>query len=415
MKVPSNSAPTVYNLKLADQVIARTKLALGEVREGAKMFECDAGKKVAIVPFNWETMVESYELWAIVEKSLSILGWKKVYDEASFAGQITDNTIFKNYCAGLLLSLEEAVVNLTNFSTTSDIEKGRHEGQARRVQSLCGSLGVSMTYTRPGKTWCTVTGGPNDTMVRAIQPNISDRNYNAKAALWITKIFTAAQAQKAKSVVVKDSDFALSFDELWAMTGDIKRGPNGVAKHNRSGQVQRYHPGVPKYTGMTKEEEIAAKTGYDLLKDALAELRVAYGNRDPRSGKEYMNIVQAMKCLYSAQVQANKGVKALCDARLESLRVNKGANKAAVLSKINQAKAAGEYKPVFDEGMLVSVIVKATKQLVTSSEELWYTGEDGRVLPDIREHIKSGDLLSKTDKSMKPDAESYADLASGDE
>lgn len=212
--------------------------------------------------------------------------------------------------------------------------------------------GIPLKLTKQGKAKSvTISGDNTDSMVRMIAPNINDRNYNLKAASFVTKVFSAALGASVKTVSKIDyRKIFLSFDEVWSSMGEIKRSTDGRTKNGPNGEPKRYHPSLPDYSGMNKAEVAASKEAFGPLWYPIQEIREIFPTVSQVS--VYLKLIQILKKLYALQVKSSKAVKRLADSRLESIGISRNATKSAISSKIKQLEANGTYKPIFTEDKL---------------------------------------------------------------
>lgn len=334
-----------YYLSSWKDKIAKVHASLGETRQGAQMFE-ETDKKICL-PRNWEQLVESSTLFLVMEKSMSIIGVDRVFDEHDWVDNIVTTTDLSLFLDGCAVSLEEHQLTKDNFSSSSKLELGRLEGQHRRAIVKLSQNKLPMKWTQFGKFKADASCTPADSFYKVIKPCINSRGYSDKIASLATRLFTRAQAvlSKDKLCEFKISRHILSFDEAWNMMGEIKKDAAGKVKYDKSGRARRYHPELPKFSGMTKDELIYVKVNWANNWSNLNQLTDLWKAVD--NSTKYNACVRLMQRLYASRLKAVKSVKAYADSRLEGLGVPRNAAKPMIASRINQRVAAGTYEPKF--------------------------------------------------------------------
>jgi hypothetical protein len=347
--------------------VERIKATLSETREGATMFETT--KQKVCLPRNWTQLVETHNLFLVADQCIRILGYERINDEAEWSDNMSQNADFTSLVDGLLYSLTEISVNKSNFATTSKLEIGRIEGQTRRALTMCAKAGMPYKWTRQAKAPCVATGSATDTLYKAILPNINSRHYAIKICAWVVRLYNAAQGQLVSNVTFDISDFNLSFDEVWTRIGDIKKDNAGRIKYDKAGNPKRYHPSIPDFGGMSKDEVIACKQYFGPSWSTVQSVRSAWADLSDKP-KEYENMVKFLQGTYSHLVKAAKSVKAYADARVEALGLPRTAAKATITSRINQRKAEEKYEPKYTLRELAIIARTSISDIVRSGGDL---------------------------------------------
>jgi len=353
-----------------DREVDRIRATLNETREGSKMF--DVKDKKVCLPRNWNQLVEVDNFFLVADKCISMLAYDTMFDEQDFTDSLSGNTDFRVFVDGLLFSLTETGIDKSNFSTTSKLEQGRIEGQTRRAVACCSSEGIPFKWTKQAKANVLVTGTQTDSLYRTILPNINSRNYNIRIGLWFVRLFSAAQAQLGRGASHNISNMGLSFDEVWTRIGDIKKDTAGKVKYDKSGNPKRYHPKVPDFGGMQKDEIIASKQLFGKSWKLLQEVRDQWPELE-KNTSTYENGIKLLQSIYASQTKSTKTARAYVDARIEGLGLPRTATKAAIANRINQRKATENYEPKFGIPELANTAKSCYMEILHNSKKLAIT------------------------------------------
>lgn len=307
-------------------------------------------------PSNFYTLAESNDFFAIMLKCCLVLNYDiLLLEDSIFNGTIADNKDTVDYLSGLILSLEETTLSLTNYSSASLLEQGRLEGQFRRALWMCSNLGLPFKWTKFSRYEGLASSGTNDTLYLRLLPIISDRDMASKVMLCFVKLYTRAQNALARSIKnIKQSDFCLSFDQVWNMIGDIQKDKSGRKKRSKTGEFKRYHPSLPSFNGMDKTEIYFCKEIFNPIWNQVTLIRESWETSYESPGM-YSLYIRTLQSIYRAEVKAVKQVKAYVDQRVRNLGLQPTAPKQAIMSRIAQHKASNTYDPVFDEKKAKSI------------------------------------------------------------
>lgn len=370
-KVPSVEVPIRLKSKeekiqtLIDNVIASWDSRVATLKQGLKAKEVGAHafelKKVGnittmFVPPNFYTIAETNNLFAIMFKSCLICNYDiALMPEGEFDGTITDSAECRDYISGLMLSLEENTISKTNLATTSYIEQGRLEGQFRRALTVCSNLHIPFKWSKYAKYEGVASNDTNDTLFKKIQPMIHHKDLSSKIALLFVKLFSRAQTTLAKSIPKVDpKKLCLSFDEVWSLIGDIQKDKSGRPKRSKSGEIKRYHPSLPNFSGMDKTEVIFCKTQLSPVWDQINEVRNSWDTASTNPGM-YNLYIKTLQSLYKAQVKAVKSVKAYVDKRIRELGLPTTSPKTVIMGRIAQRKGLNTYEPCLTNEVVVGI------------------------------------------------------------
>lgn len=341
-----------------DTRIATLKQGLQAKEVGAHAFELKKtnGVETLFVPPNFYTTAEGNDLFAIMFKCCLICNYDITeLPEGEFDGSIADSAEAREYISGLMLSLEENTVSKTNFATTSYVEQGRLEGQFRRALTVCSNLHIPFKWSKFAKYEGVASNDTNDTLFKKIQPMIRHRDLSTKIALLFVKLFTRAQAVLGKTVKnVDPTKLCLSFDEVWALIGDIQKDKSGRPKRSKSGEIKRYHPSLPNFNGMDKTEVIYCKNILSPVWDQVTDIRNSW-ERCTQDPGMYTLYIKSLGALYKAQVKAVKQVKAYVDKRVRELGLPSTSPKSVIMGRIAQRKGLNTYEPCLTEEVVHTI------------------------------------------------------------
>jgi hypothetical protein len=324
------------------------------------------GVPTLAAPSNFYTLAESNDFFAIMLKCCLVLNYNiLLLEDSVFNGSIADNKDTVDYLSGLILSLEETTMSLTNYSSASLLEQGRLEGQFRRALYLCSSLGLPFKWTKFNRYEGLASNGTNDTLYLRLLPIISDRDWASKIMLCFVKLYTRAQNALARSIKnIKQSDFCLSFDQVWNLIGDIQKDKSGRKKRSKTGEFKRYHPSLPSFNGMDKTEVYFCKEVFNPIWNQVTNIRNSWETSYSSPGM-YSLYIKTLQSIYKAEVKAVKQVKAYVDQRVRNLGLQPTAPKQAIMGRIAQHKASETYDPVFTKEKASSISTLCINDIIS--------------------------------------------------
>lgn len=358
------------------------------------------GVPTLIAPSNFYTLAESSDFFAIMLKCCLVLNYDILpLEDSYFNGTIADNKDTANFLSGLILSLEEKTLSLTNYSSVSMLEQGRLEGQFRRALYLCSSLGIPFKWTRFNRYEGIASNSTNDTLYLRLLPAISDRDWASKVMLCFVKLYTRAQNALAATIKnISQSDFVLSFDQVWNMIGDIQKDKSGRKKRNKTGEFKRYHPSLPSFNGMDKTEIYFCKEVYSPIWNQVTQIRDSWKNVNDSPGM-YSLYIKTLQSLYKAEVKAAKQVKAYIDQRVRNLGLQPTAPKQAIMGRIAQHKASNTYDPVFTEKKAKDILMQCMLELASECRAI------NKQCCDINTSLQMEDYYDREAKKPIPQSE----------
>lgn len=374
--------------------IQRITATLGETRGGSKIFE-KKGMSY-ILPSNWTQLVEEHNLWLLAEKCMEVTGHRHIYAEETLTLDVSSRESDSRFIDGLLISMEDKSISKTNWGTTSEMEKGRLEGQTRKAIAFSAASEVSWSLMKQSKASVSPTLNYTDSLYKRLSVMIGTKSHHQDVGMWLVKLFHSAQAKLMQKLEEKISDHVLSFDEVWSEVGDIKKDLGGKPKLDKSGKPKRYHPGKPDFPGMDKTEVFHIKDGTNLLWAQVEDLRKKWSAI--QTGHEYDCLLSMIRKVYQAQVKCVKSVKGLADSRIEALGLPRTAPKSAISNRKAQRIATGDYKPMFGQHELDIIIVNSQLDLFESNRDFIqkaYGSNKPNLMTAIEKELAEANALKK--------------------
>jgi hypothetical protein len=363
---PDLSSPEKYNTERYATEVHRIEMSLGKTRGSAKMFEPTTNNSM-VLPQNWMTLIEENNLWLMAEKCMEILGIRHTLDENPLQLDVSTKNDNSRFIDGLLLSLQEKTISQNNWATTSEIEKGRMEGNVRRAMHLASQNRVPWALMKHQKSGVSAGLNYTDTLYLRLTAMVQTKTHHQKVGMWLTKLYNSAQIKLSRECKQPITDYVLSFDEVWTSIGDTKKDAAGRVKLDKAGNPKRYHPSKPDFNGMERTEVLYLKNNLSELWSSVDALRNLWAACELPSA--FGHYAASLRKVYNAQVKSVKAAKALADTRIEALGLPRTAPKAAISNRKAQRIATNDYNPVYGNRELLLISTQANIDVINILSE----------------------------------------------